>query len=417
MSALKIGRQARPSRDAINATALNLGRLAECVSPGVEPVGVDRCGLAPSALRNPHGARGGLGGVVARRDIARRDGDVADEWSVLDMVPASRSDVVYERARAIITRNTSPDVSFDRAIDPYRAREHGGAYGFMRQVHAIAGAGPDVDGGERLFAKAGAADLLENELASPRYRARAIALGTDVDPYHPVERTERVTRGILEVLAKANHPIGIVTKSALVLRDLDLLAPMARKGLVKVAVAIPTLDPDLARRLEPKTSAPERRLHAIEELSKAGVPVTAMIAPIIPALNDAEIETILTRAYARGAREAGYVMLRLPPELQDLFGAWLLAHYPDKHRHVTTLVKSASRGRAADPGSRGAKVEEAGGRDDAGADGIPGPLAWTIGRRFETALAKNGYASRGVSVRTDLFTRPIATGEQLSLLL
>ena len=348
--------------------------------------------------------------VKVRREVTRH-GDVGDDsWGVLEMVPALRPRVVYERVRTIITRNDSPDIFFERAINPYRGHDHGCAYDFARQLQAMAE--PTPESGDRLFAKAGAAELLIKELAAPGYQVRPIAIGTDTDPYHPVERTECVTRSILEVLAKASHPVGITTKSALVLRDLDLLAPMARRGLVKVAIPITTLDPQLARRLEPSASAPERRLHAIEALSDAGVPVTAMVAPIIPAINDGEIETILTRAHARGAREAGYVMLRLPPEARDLFGSWLLAHYPDKHRHVMTLVKSMSQGSSSKGGMVGPTKAAAMNRGDA-----TGPFAWMIGRRFETAMAKNGYAPQRAKMRTDLFTRPAAAGEQLCLLL
>ena len=331
------------------------------------------------------------------------------------MVPPPRPKVVYERARAIITRNESPDIFFERAINPYRGHDQGCAYDFARQLRAMAETMPAH--GDRLFAKAGAAELLEKELAAPGYQVKAVAMGTDTDPYPTVERTERVTRSILKVLAKANHPVGITTKSALVLRDLDLLAPMAKRGLVKVAVPLTTLDPQLARRLEPRASAPERRLHVIEALSDAGVPVTAMVAPIIPAINDGEIETILTRARARGAREAGYVMLRLPLESRDLFGSWLLAHYPDKLRHVMTLVKSMSQGLM----SQGrTNMDRASGAIDAAPvekGDATGPFAWMIGRRFETAMAKNDYAKQHMKVRTDLFTRPAAAGEQLSLLL
>ena len=253
------------------------------------------------------------------------------------------------------------------------------------------------------FAKTNAAELLEKELAAPGYEAKTMAMGTNTDPYQPIERDRKITRAVLEVLARADHPVGIVTKSALVLRDLDILAPMARKGLVKVAMSITTLDPDLARKMEPRASAPARRLAAIEEMSKAGVPATVMVAPVIPAINDHEIETILTRAAALGAREAGYVMLRLPLELRDLFEEWLAVHFPDKLRHVMTLVASMRKGKAYD---------STWGERQTGT----GPFAWMIGRRFEAAAARNGYASERMKLRTDLFRRPVLKGEQLSLL-
>jgi DNA repair photolyase len=330
--------------------------------------------------------------------------DEDDGWSNLDcLVTARRTSVTYERARSVITRNQSPDISFDRSINPYRGCEHGCIYCFARPTHAHMGLSPGLDFETRLFAKADAASLLEQELAAAKYECRTIAIGTNTDPYQPIERRERITRRILEVLARTNHPVGIVTKSALVLRDLDLLAPMAAKGLAKVAVSVTTLDADLARRMEPRASAPSQRLHAIEELSKAGVPLSVLVAPIIPAINDAEIETILTRAAALGAREAGYVMLRLPLELEDLFQEWLAAHYPDKLRHVMTLVRSMRKGKAYDS-SWGQRMTGT------------GPFAWMIGRRFEIALARLGYRTERTQLRTDLFQPPAPAQAQLSLL-
>ncbi len=378
--------------------ALGLKRQRQVPVETIIATSVDAVRAGEGAL---HKGRGALTNRSGRHEPSRQAED--DGWGVLEMVPAPRTHVTYERARTIITRNESPDITFDRSINPYRGCEHGCVYCFARPTHANMGLSPGLDFETRLFAKSNAAELLEKELAAPRYEAKTIAMGTNTDPYQPIERTERVTRSVLEVLAKANHPVGIVTKSALVLRDLDLLAPMARKGLAKVAVSITTLDPQLARRLEPRASAPERRLDAIEALSEAGVPVTVMVAPIIPAINDAEIETILTRAYARGAREAGYVMLRLPDELGDLFQEWLMAHYPDKHRHVMTLVKSMRKGKTYDS-TWGERMT------------ATGPFAWMIGRRFESAMVKNGFSIERSKLRTDLFTRPVATGEQLSLL-
>ena len=352
--------------------------------------------------RHLHKGRGAVSNVGGRHETERRTDD-DDGWGALEGLPALRTEITYERARTIITRNDSPDISFDRSINPYRGCEHGCSYCFARPTHANMGLSPGLDFETRLFVKADAPVLLEKELGARGYEPRTIAIGTNTDPYQPIERTEKVMRRILEVLERTNHPVGIVTKSALVLRDLDLLAPMAEKGLVKVALSITTLDPDLARRLEPRASAPERRLHAIEELTKAGVPATVMVAPIIPAINDAEIETILTRAAARGAREAGYVMLRLPLEVQDLFLEWLAVHYPDKLTHVMTLVKSMRKGKAYD-GTWGERLSGT------------GPFAWMIGRRFETALKRNGYNAERLKLRTDLFRRPVGAGEQLSLL-
>ena len=352
--------------------------------------------------RDRHKGRGALSNAGGRFEAEQRSAE-DDGWGVLDIVPSVRTEVTYERARSIITRNESPDISFDQSINPYRGCEHGCAYCFARPTHAFMGLSPGLDFETKLFAKTGAATLLEKELAAPGYVVKTIAIGTNTDPYQPIERKERITRQILEVLARTNHPVGIVTKSALVLRDLDILAPMAARGLVKVALSITTLDPDLARRLEPRASAPERRLNAIAELSAAGVPTTVMVAPIIPAINDAEIERILTRAAAMGAREAGYVMLRLPLELRDLFQEWLAVHYPDRLRHVMTLVTSMRKGKVYDA-TWGERMTGT------------GPFAWMIGRRFEAATAKNGYRKERMALRTDLFERPAAVGEQLCLI-
>ena len=356
----------------------------------------------PGVPRHLHKGRGAASNRSGRHERERRCGE-DDGWGIHDFVATPRTEVTYERARTIITRNESPDISFDRSINPYRGCEHGCVYCYARPSHANMGLSPGLDFETRLFAKPNAAALLEKELAAPRYQVKTIAIGTNTDPYQPIERTEKITRQILEVLAKADHPVGIVTKSALVLRDLDILAPMAAKGLVKVALSITTLDNDLARRLEPRASAPERRLHAIEELARAGVPASVMVAPIIPAINDAEIETILTRAASRGAREAGYVMLRLPLEVQDLFQEWLAAHFPEKLRHVMTLVKAMRKDKVYDA-TWGERMTGT------------GPFAWMIGRRFEAAAARNGFATERLKLRTDLFRRPVAVGEQLSLL-
>ena len=346
--------------------------------------------------------RGSLTNASGRYERERRVAE-DDGWGVLEMMPALRTEVTYEKARTIITRNSSPDISFDRSINPYRGCEHGCVYCFARPSHANMGLSPGLDFETRLFAKPNAAALLETELAAPRYEPKVIAIGTNTDPYQPIERTEKITRQVLEVLALANHPVAIVTKSALVVRDLDILAPMAAKGLVKVALSVTTLDADLARKMEPRASAPERRMAAIEQLAAAGVPVGVMVAPIVPAINDAEVERILTRAAALGAREAGYVMLRLPLELTDLFEEWLLTHFPDKHRHVMTLVSSMRKGKTYDA-AWGERLTGT------------GPFSWMIGRRFELALAKNGYRKERLKLRTDLFQRPVDKGGQLNLL-
>ncbi|WP_084143535.1 PA0069 family radical SAM protein [Methylocapsa acidiphila] len=326
-----------------------------------------------------------------------------DGWGGGVQVEATPTHVTPERAKSIITRNDSPDLSFDRSINPYRGCEHGCIYCFARPTHAYLGLSPGQDFETRLFAKRNAAEVLERELAAPNYRPRTIAIGTNTDPYQPIERREQIMRSVLGVLSRAQHPVAIVTKSNLILRDLDVLAPMARKGLVKVALSVTTLDPILARKMEPRASAPKLRLEAIKLLAEAGVPTAVMVAPIIPSVNDAEIEAILTRAHAMGAREAGYVMLRLPHELKELFAEWLLAHYPDKIRRALALVRS----------SRGGKLYDAEfGERMTGS----GPYAWMIGRRFETAVKRLGLAGRRMSLRCDLFVAPVRRGEQLRLL-
>jgi len=344
--------------------------------------------------------RGAVTNRVGRFEKETRQRE-QDGWSY-EEPPALATSVTPEKVRSLITQNDSPDVGFDRSVNPYRGCEHGCIYCFARPTHAYQGLSPGLDFETKLFAKTGAAAVLERELSAQSYRPKTIAIGTNTDPYQPIERQQRITRQILEIFARTNHPVAIVTKSALILRDLDLLGPMAQKGLVKVAISITTLDADLARKMEPRASTPERRLEAMRILTEAGIPVSLLVAPIIPALNDGEIETILTRAYAMGVREAGYVMLRLPLELRDLFAEWLVQHFPGKARHVLSLVQSV----------RGGKLYDATfGKRMTGT----GPYAWMVGRRFEIAMAKLGYTKSHKRLRTDLFQRPVQETAQLSL--
>ena len=316
-----------------------------------------------------------------------------DGWTADEAPEPLKTEVTVERPRTIITRNDSPDISFDQSINPYRGCEHGCFYCYARPTHAYQGLSAGLDFESRLFVKDGAAALLERELANPRYKPKVIALGANTDAYQPIERQYRVTRSVLEVLAKARHPVGIVTKSNLVLRDLDLLAPMAAEGLVKVFVSVTTVDRGLARRMEPRAPTPERRLEAIERLADAGVPVGVMAAPIIPAVNDGEIETILTRAYSAGAREAGYVALRLPLELRESFREWLAVNFPDRLKRAIALTQSMHGGK---------DYESQWGRRMAGS----GPYTWMIGRRFEIAAKRLGYRETPLSLRSDLFRAP-----------
>ena len=273
--------------------------------------------------------RGALSNASGRYEpLARIAFD--DGWQGLDELPPFKTTVTTDATRKIITRNDSPDISFDRSINPYRGCEHGCVYCFARPTHAYLGLSPGLDFESKLFVKPDAAELLERELSAPGYEPKVIAIGTNTDPYQPIERRYKVMRRILEVLDRAGHPVGIVTKSALVLRDLDILARMAERKLAKVALSVTTLDAELARNMEPRAATPMRRLETLRQLVKAGVPTTVMVAPVIPALNDMEIERILEAAAAAGVREAGYVLLRLPLEVRDLFREWLMANFPDR---------------------------------------------------------------------------------------
>ena len=262
--------------------------------------------------------------------------------------PALRTEVLPDTSRSIIATNKSPDIPFDRSINPYRGCEHGCVYCFARPTHAYLGLSPGLDFETRIFAKYEAARLLRGELARRSYRPAPIAIGANTDPYQPVERRLEITRSVIEVLAQTRHPFGIVTKSNLVLRDLDLLAPLAAERLVSVAVSVTTLDRDLARRMEPRAPTPARRLAAIEGLARAGVPVSVLAAPMIPGLNDQELEAIVTAAHAAGACDAGYVLLRVPLEIKDLVAEWLDHHAPGRAKRVFSHLRQAHDGKAYD---------------------------------------------------------------------
>lgn len=326
-----------------------------------------------------------------------------DGWESLDELPPFKTDVQVERPRTVITRNESPDISFDRSINPYRGCEHGCVYCFARPTHAYMGMSPGLDFEAKLFAKPDAPKLLERELGKEGYKPKTIAIGTNTDPYQPIEKTWRIMRQLLEVLEAHNHPVGIVTKSALVMRDMDILSRMAEKGLAKVALSVTSLDRKVARTMEPRAATPTRRLETIRALSDAGIPVSVMVAPVIPGLTDHEIERILDSAYAAGAREAGYIILRLPLEVSPIFKDWLLTHYPDRYRHVLSLVRSMRGGKDYDA-EWGKRMKGA------------GPYAWQIGRRFELAAKKLGFNAERRSLRTDLF-KPLEIGAKQLVLL
>jgi DNA repair photolyase len=326
-----------------------------------------------------------------------------DGWQSIEELPPFRTDVAIDTARKVITRNSSPDIPFDRSINPYRGCEYGCIYCFARPTHAYLGLSPGLDFETKLFMKPDAPELLERELSARNYTPRIIAIGTNTDPYQPLERRHRIMRRILEVLERAGHPVGIVTKSNLVTRDIDILSRMAHRKLVRVGISVTTLDAKLARIMEPRAPTPQRRLDALRELAAAGVPTTVMAAPVIPAINDAEIERILDAGAACGVEGAGYVLLRLPLEVRDLFREWLQANFPDRERHVFALIRQ----------TRGGKDYDAtfGKRMTGG-----GPYAWMIRKRFETACARLGLNVHKTQLTTEHFAPPQRTDAQLSLL-
>jgi DNA repair photolyase len=306
--------------------------------------------------------------------------------------------VTLEHARSILTRNDSPDLPFSVSINPYRGCEHGCIYCYARPSHAYLDLSPGLDFETRIFAKVNAAELLRQELARPGYRCESISIGANTDPYQPAEREYRITRSILEVLASCDHPAAIITKNALVLRDLDLLAPMAANNLAQVFVSVTTLDHGIARRLEPRASSPTRRLEAIRALSQAGVPTGVMVAPIIPFLTDDGLERILEAAAAAGARSAGYVLLRLPYEIKELFKDWLQNHYPLKAEHVMSRIRQMRDGRENDPGF-GSRLRG------------QGLLAELLAQRFEKACRRLGMNAERLGLDTTRFRSAKLAGQ------
>jgi DNA repair photolyase len=325
-----------------------------------------------------------------------------DGWQSIEDLPPFKTEVAIDTARKVITRNSSPDIPFDRSINPYRGCEHGCIYCFARPTHAYLGLSPGLDFETKLFMKPDAPELLERELSAPNYAPRTIAMGTNTDPYQPIERRFKIMRRILEVLERTGHPVGIVTKSNLITRDIDILSRMASRSLVRVGISVTTLDAKLARVMEPRAPTPQRRLDALRELSAAGIPTTVMVAPVVPAINDAEIERVLDAAAACGVNSAGYVLLRLPLEVRDLFREWLKANFPDRERHVFALIRQ----------TRGGKDYDAtfGKRMTGG-----GPYAWMIRKRVETACARLGLNVRKNPLTTEHFRPPRGDSGQLSL--
>jgi DNA repair photolyase len=327
-----------------------------------------------------------------------------DGWYQEEIVENPTETVLPDRARSVITSNDSPDVGFEVSINPYRGCAHGCVYGFARPTHSYLGLSPGLDFETKLFYKADAVNILEAELAKPRYVCKTIALGINTDGYQPLEKRLQVTRGILAVLTRCRHPVTIVTKSALIVRDLDLLADLAKDKLVSVMVSVTSLTNDIKRTLEPRTASPQARLRVIQQLSEAGVPVGVLVAPVIPAITDHEIEDIMAAAKEAGASRAGYVLLRLPHELKIIFREWLAEHYPERAKHVMSLINQ----------SRGGKdYDSAFGTRMRGT----GPYAELLRTRFELAKRKLGFAGADerYELNTQLFRPPKPNTPQLSL--
>jgi DNA repair photolyase len=355
--------------------------------------------VAVQARKGRGAATNDSGRFEQERRVAFDDG-----WGSADAEPTPLSTVLgVDATRTIIARNDSPDIGFDRSINPYRGCEHGCIYCYARPSHAYLGLSPGLDFESRIFYKPNAAALLTQELRKKGYTAKPLALGSNTDPYQPAERRLKITRGILEVLRDFRHPVTIVTKSALVQRDIDILVEMARDRLAVVTVSVTTLDRSLARHMEPRAATPERRLETIAALAKAGVPVGVLAAPMIPALNDREMEDILTRAREAGASVAGYTLLRLPLELKSLFKEWLEENEPRKAKHVLSLVAQCHGGKIYD--STWSKRMTGG-----------GPYAEMLAARFDRACRKLGFSPRTTqALDTTLFRPPPQRGDQLAL--
>lgn len=353
----------------------------------------------PTQLHRGRGAVSNLAGRFASNTSTRE----SDGWELNEIVPARlHTEALPERAKSIITTNRSPDIPFDQSINPYRGCEHGCIYCYARPAHAYMDLSPGLDFETRLFFKPDAPALLEQALRKPGYRCSPIALGSNTDPYQPLERQQRITRQLLEVMQRFHQPATIVTKSQLILDDLPLLREMAQKNLCRVAISVTTLDSELKRRLEPRTAGPSARLRTIEALSSAGIPVAVMAAPMIPAINDSELEAILTAAHNAGADQAAYILLRLPHEVAPLFRQWLQEHYPERLSHVMSLVRQ----------SRGGQDYDS---DFAQRQTGSGVFAQLLQQRFRVMCRKLGLNSRRQSLDCNAFSPPPQPGDQQSL--
>ena len=324
-----------------------------------------------------------------------------DGWGTLDMEPPPplKTALWEDRAKTVITRNQSPDIPFEQSFNPYRGCEHGCIYCYARPSHAFLGLSPGLDFETQLFRKANAAQLLSKELRKKNYKPKPITIGSNTDPYQPVERTQKITRDVLKVLSEFRHPAAIITKSALVLRDLDLLADLANDQLIMVVVSVTTLDAKLAHTMEPRAAAPHRRIETIRKLAGAGIPVSVNAAPMIPALNDHELEQIMEAGVAAGARSAAYILLRLPHEVRDLFVDWLQAHFPDRAQHVMSLIRQA----------RGGKdyVAEFGTRMRG-----TGAYAELLRKRYHVAKERLGLSGRSFDLNCQAFKVPPSPNDQ-----
>jgi len=355
-------------------------------------------GVHPDVRRGRGAVSNAAGRYESQGRVALDDG-----WDNLDAPPPPlRTQMIKDNSRTIIARNSSPDIGFDRSINPYRGCEHGCIYCFARPTHAYLGFSPGLDFESKILFKPDAAVLLDQELRRPRYKCQPMMMGTNTDPYQPAERHYKLTRGVLEVLSRFKHPVSLLTKSALITRDIDILGPMAAQQLAKTAVSVTTLDPHLARKMEPRASTPSRRMEALRQMSAAGIPTAVIFAPLIPGLNDHEMESVLAAAKDAGVHTAGYVMLRLPLEVKDLFREWLEAEVPNRASRVMSLVRATRGGKDYD-----AKWQERGRGT--------GPIAEATAARFQLACKRLGLNLHRRTLDISKFSAPPKATNQLNL--
>lgn len=353
--------------------------------------------ISPERIRG----RGAQSNVTGRFERQKREG-FDDGWDNVEPLSIFETVEHVERAKSIITSNDSPDIGFERSINAYRGCEHGCSYCYARPSHAFLGHSAGIEFERDIYVKVNAVEALRAEIAARNYRVKPIAMGTNTDPYQPAERKHRLTRGILEVMLETRHPVMITTKSALIIRDLDILSELAKLGLAKVAISMTSMDHKLSRKMEPRASSPARRLEAIRLLSEAGVPTAVFASPMIPAINDMELERILDAAAAQGASSASMILLRLPGEVRDVFREWLLRHFPDRVRHVLSLVRDTRGGKDYDSRWGTRMTGE-------------GPYATLLRQRFEKARERYGLDARLPGLRNDLFVAPRLEERQMSL--